>query len=342
MLLPSNFTNRRYQEVPHTWKQLQELGVTRTMLYRYFEPCTFKTWLAKPPEILRALELAQTAKQRAAILERHASRPPLEFPHDVRVRGHFMAHPSWIAGGISALAIQGFPYFHEGQPAQMITPSSRKSAQHPRQARRSTVKVSFEPIIRHDRLLPNLPLAPLPIAASQFLTSICQQKHTWYSAQLPRIKPSHLRIVQGADALCTFTNLTPAELIAQVNDVLPVSREVQQVVLKHGALGADSPPETWLRLLLKPVLPDLEVQVRIADADGPIATADLGSWETRLMIFYDGAYHSSSDQREWDTEVNTRLTALGLTPLRLSARSMRDPERVLDRVRAIIRHKSRG
>ncbi|WP_300612893.1 hypothetical protein [Corynebacterium sp.] len=340
--MPSNFTNRTYQEVPRTWRQLQDRGVTRTMLHRYFEPCTFKTWLAKPPEILRALELAQTAKQRAAILERHASRPALEFPHDTRVRGHFMAHPSWIAGGISALAMQGFPYFHEGQPAHMITPSSRKSTQHPRQARRSTVKVTFEPILRHDALLPDLPLAPLSIAASQFLTSICQQKHTWYSARLPCIKPVHLRIIQGADALCTFTKLTPAELLAQVNNVLPVSREVHRVVLKHGVLGADSPPETWMRLLLKPLLPDLEVQVRISDSDGPVATADLGSWETGLMIFYDGAYHSAAEQREWDTEVNTRLTALGLIPLRLSALSMRSPEQVLERVRTIIRHKRRG
>lgn len=342
MKYPTNFSNRTYQEIPRTSEQLAKLKITRTTLYECFEPCTFHTWVAKSPEFLHALEMSTTRKQRVALLENYAQRPVLTHPHEVRVRGHFMANPSWIAGGISALAMQGFAYFHQKQPAHMITPTSRGLSHHARQARCSTLKVPFTPLFHRDPLVPDLPIAPFPIVASQFLTSVAHQKHSWYAPELPRLSPIRLRIVQAADALCTFAKLTPDELLDQINHALPVSREVQYTVHKYATIGADSPPETWVRLLLKPLLPDLEVQVRISDADGHIATADLGSESTGLMIFYDGAYHSAVDQREWDTEVNARISALGLVPLRLSARSLRNPGLVLDRVRAIIgRHPRR-
>ena len=180
------------------------------------------------------------------------------------------------------------------------------------------------------------------MAASQFLKDVSLQKYEWNVRPLGLLNRAELRVIQAADALCTFTRKTPERLLASMNEFLPVSVRVKRLVLKHCELGADSPPETWVRLLLKPLIPDLETQVKVADERGPIATADLGSRSLRIMIFYDGAYHSAADQREWDTEVNSRLTAAGYTVLRLSAQSISNPGDIVARVRALVNRGSRA
>ena len=342
MRSPIHFTTKQFQEVPRTPKQLSALGVTRAEMHNYFECCTYGTWIAKPTELLWAANRSLTLDQRQRILNGARRRPPLKIPHEVRVRGHFNAHPRWIAGGISALAVRGFPYFHHGVPAHMLTSSSRGLSHADSEARVSTVRKRFAPIREVDELLPELPVAPVPMAASQFLKDVSLQKYEWNVRPLGLLNGAELRVIQAADALCTFTRKTPERLLASMNEFLPVSVRVKRLVLKHCELGADSPPETWVRLLLKPLIPDLETQVKVADERGPIATADLGSRSLRIMIFYDGAYHSAADQREWDTEVNSRLTAAGYTVLRLSAQSIRNPGDIVARVRALVNRGSRA
>ena len=342
MRSPIHFTTKQFQEVPRTPKQLSALGVTRAEMHNYFECCTYGTWIAKPTELLWAADRSLTLDQRQRILNGARRRPPLKIPHEVRLRGHFNAHPRWIAGGISALAVRGFPYFHHGVPAHMLTSSSRGLSHADSEARVSTVRKRFAPIREVDELLPELPVAPVPMAASQFLKDVSLQKYEWNVRPLGLLNRAELRVIQAADALCTFTRKTPERLLASMNEFLPVSVRVKRLVLKHCELGADSPPETWVRLLLKPLIPDLETQVKVADERGPIATADLGSRSLRIMIFYDGAYHSAADQREWDTEVNSRLTAAGYTVLRLSAQSIRNPGDIVARVRALVNRGSRA
>lgn len=342
MRSPIHFTAKQFQEVPRTPKQLRELGVTRAEMYNYFECCTFGTWIAKPTELLRAADRTPTLDQRQRILNGARRRAPLKIPHEVRVRGHFNAHPSWVAGGISALAVRGFPYFHHGAPAHMLTPSSRGLSHADSEARVSTVRKRFAPIREVDELLPELPVAPIYMAATQFLKDVSLQKCAWNVRPLGLLNHTEIRVIQAADALCTFTRKTPELLLASMDEFLPASVRVKRLMLKYCELGADSPPETWVRLLLKPLIPDLETQLKVVDERGPVATADLGSRSLRIMIFYDGSYHSAPDQREWDTEVNSRLTAAGYAVLRLSAQSMRKSDDIVARVQALVNRGSRA
>ena len=59
------------------------------------------------------------------------------------------------------------------------------------------------------------------------------------------------------------------------------------------------------------------------------------------MIFYDGSYHSASDQREWDTEVNASH-GCGLCSVAASAQSMRKPDDIVARVQALVNRGSRA
>ena len=224
----------------------------------------------------------------------------------------------------------------------MLTPSSRGLSHADSEARVSTVRKRFAPIREVDELLPELPVAPIYMAATQFLKDVSLQKCAWNVRPLGLLNHTEIRVIQAADALCTFTRKTPELLLASMDEFLPASARVKRLMLKYCELGADSPPETWVRLLLKPLIPDLETQLKVVDERGPVATADLGSRSLRIMIFYDGSYHSAPDQREWDTEVNSRLTAAGYAVLRLSTQSMRKSDDIVARVQALVNRGSRA
>ena len=247
-------------------------------MHNYFECCTFGTWIAKPTELLRAADRTPTLDQRQRILNRARKRSPLKIPHEVRVRGHFNAHPIWVAGGISALAVRGFPYFHHGAPAHMLTPSSRGLSHADSEARVSTAckKICLPLSARLMSSCQNCRLLHIH-GGNPVLKDVSLQKYAWNVRPLGLLNLTELRVIQAADTLCTFTRNTPERLLARMDEFLPASVRVKRLVLEHCELGADSPPETWVRLLFKPLIPDLETQLKVADERGPVATADLGS-----------------------------------------------------------------
>ena len=81
---------------------------------------------------------------------------------------------------------------------------------------------------------------------------------------------------------------------------------------------AESPNETLARLLLRPVVPDLEPQVVIADDCGvPVARADLASRKARLAVELDGrAGHAGERMLAKDQRRDRQTTALGWLTLR--------------------------
>lgn len=86
---------------------------------------------------------------------------------------------------------------------------------------------------------------------------------------------------------------------------------------------AESPPESWLRLLMiRGDLPAPETQIVIPDDKGyEFARADLGYREQKIGIEYDGdEYHSTEAQRAHDEWRDTKLRNLGWKVIRVDAR----------------------
>ncbi|WP_395728267.1 endonuclease domain-containing protein [Nakamurella sp.] len=111
--------------------------------------------------------------------------------------------------------------------------------------------------------------------------------------------------------------------------------------LERIRLGAESRPETLLRLLLVEAgFPEPELNVRLFDRFGAeLARVDLLFREFRVIVEYDGDQHRT-DTRQFDRDLGRLddLAALGWRVVRVGARSLfRDPQDAVNRVqRALI------
>ncbi|SFS18525.1 hypothetical protein SAMN04487783_2667 [Agrococcus baldri] len=77
-------------------------------------------------------------------------------------------------------------------------------------------------------------------------------------------------------------------------------------------VGAESPRETLVRLLVVGALPEPVLQHRVFDASGTfIARLDLSWPRLKLGVEYDGEHHAEPEQRARDQERLQRLRALG-------------------------------
>lgn len=86
------------------------------------------------------------------------------------------------------------------------------------------------------------------------------------------------------------------------------AREAAELIRK----GADSAPETFLRLALTAAgLPEPELQLRLAESDPYSPAADLGYRGQRIAIQYDGGHHLTREQQSRDNRRDETFNAAG-------------------------------
>ncbi|MFI7495723.1 hypothetical protein ACH9D2_13540 [Kocuria sp. M4R2S49] len=87
--------------------------------------------------------------------------------------------------------------------------------------------------------------------------------------------------------------------------------------------GADSVPETRLRLLLREHgIDELTTDHRIVAPDGTEVLPDLAVESARVSIQYEGAHHDRAGQREIDIRRQRRTEAAGWTEVRITHRDL--------------------
>lgn len=148
--------------------------------------------------------------------------------------------------------------------------------------------------------------------------------------------------VARLDALASATGITSADVLA-LAERYPGARGARRLraALSVMDAGAQSPKETWLRLLLVDAgLPRPTTQIMVHNGDFyPLAYLDLG-WEKYMVaVEYDGDQHRS-DRRQYVKDISRlkMLEALGWIIIRVIAED--HPCDILDRVYAALR--SRG
>ena len=136
------------------------------------------------------------------------------------------------------------------------------------------------------------------------------------------------------DALFAATGITVATVLA-VADRWPGVRGSRRIraVLESVDAGAESPPESRLRLILvRGGLPRPTTQIAFPALR---IRVDLGWPEWRVAVEYDGLQHwADAAQRAWDIERAELLDSAGWTVVRVSARMLARPEAVVERVRS--------
>jgi very-short-patch-repair endonuclease len=97
--------------------------------------------------------------------------------------------------------------------------------------------------------------------------------------------------------------------------------------------GAESPPESRLRLALVRRGLTPRTQVRVRDPEGRVvAKVDLGFPDERVAVEYDGAYHAESGQFAKDRRRLNALQAAGWVVVFVTAADLADLDAVADRV----------
>lgn len=108
-------------------------------------------------------------------------------------------------------------------------------------------------------------------------------------------------------------------------------------------IGADSPPETLLRLaLIRAGLPEPELQVRLDPCNAFSPAADLGYRHARLIIQYDGAHHFTAEQQAVDQWRNAQFERDGWTVVLSNRVDLRENfVRTVQRVEFLLERASR-
>jgi very-short-patch-repair endonuclease len=243
---------------------------------------------------------------------------------DTEITPHIRAHAGWlwagrrgIIAGLSASALHGAKWVDVTAPVEIL---------HTNRNPLPGIRVHGDDIV--DDEVGAIEGIPLTTPARTALDLGC-----WY----PRSEA-----VAAIDALARATDLKMADV-----DVLaqryPGRRNIRQARTALGLAdaGAQSPKETWLRLLLiQAGLPRPQTQIPIRDEFGDtIAYLDMGWEEVKVAVEYDGEQHRS-DRRQytWDVRRLEMLERLGWIVIRVVAGDQ--PAEIIRRVRGALAHRA--
>ena len=99
--------------------------------------------------------------------------------------------------------------------------------------------------------------------------------------------------------------------------------EKARLALEDMRVGADSFPETFLRLaLLDAGLPEPELQLRLDPDDLWSPSADLGYRRFRIAVQYDGAPHLTPEQQTRDNRRDEAFTSTGWSYFKANAHDL--------------------
>jgi G:T-mismatch repair DNA endonuclease (very short patch repair protein) len=100
---------------------------------------------------------------------------------------------------------------------------------------------------------------------------------------------------------------------------------------------AESPQETRVRLLVgRSDLPVPVAQYRVFDERGFVARVDFAWPDRRVAVEYDGLWHAEAGQFARDRQRLNRLQEAGWRVVFVTAADLRDPDRLVARIRAAL------
>lgn len=129
--------------------------------------------------------------------------------------------------------------------------------------------------------------------------------------------------VAAIDALARATHLEVAdvELLAERYRGRRGARRVPPTLALVDP-GAESPRETWLRLLvIRAGFPPPQTQIPVYDEYGQsVAVVDMGWEDIKVALDYEGAHHRGPDRFNKDIHRHEAVTELGWIDIRVTSR----------------------
>ncbi|WP_314880632.1 hypothetical protein [Corynebacterium durum] len=117
-------------------------------------------------------------------------------------------------------------------------------------------------------------------------------------------------------------------------------RRTLRRLIRLSDAGAESPPETILRLIAAPLRPGLTTQIPVFTTGclrKLLTIVDAGWKDIRVGLFYDGEHHLHRNQRDYDSEVWATMRELGWECFRVTQGMLKQPEHLQQRIRSLVR-----
>lgn len=185
-----------------------------------------------------------------------------------------------------------------------------------------------------DPVFPELKVADVYDATIDFLQLLAQGAVGWEVPLISGMSEREIRQVQLIDALRSAKLVDGRRL-----QLAAKHRFNAKSLMKIGGLsdaGAQSPRETFLRLILRDVAP-WESQVEVFSSSGrSLSTADLTLQDLLVGIFYDGEHHLRRSQRDYDSQVWAILNQMGWRVLRVTNGMLDDPQWIVAHVTQLV------
>lgn len=221
-----------------------------------------------------------------------------------------------VTGGWSAALLHGERWFAPRRPAEIAVPRTVRVRSHP------GVVVRYREIPAEDRVV----LAGAVVTDPTRTAIDVVRRLRGESA------------VMALDSLVGSTGTTLEEIERRLYRY-PGMHGRQRVLdaLARADPGAQSPPETRLRLLVHEAgHRGFRTQVPVYDASGArLLTADLADPRRRIALEYDGEHHLLREQRDWDSTVVLRAMRAGWVVIRVTAGMLDSPALLLARLREL-------
>lgn len=266
------------------------------------------------------------------------------------VRAHARRCPEHVATAFGAGAMYGMRYFCDEEPLEFIAPhgtGGTKAPDHVRYRASRRLGGYRETGRRPDARLPELVCAAPEVALGHMLATLGERDdgrdQRWRVPDLRGIRaglsPTFIRQVQVSDAFHQAVGAQSVGSPARVRGCPPPDADV---VLAATDVGAESPPETVMRLLLADLAAGCRSQLPVWGSDGSLLTVvDLGWEEPKVSVFYDGEHHLSRDQRDHDSRVLAALQKDGGRVFRVTAGMVRGADAAAE-LRASVAEALRG
>ncbi|GAA4922020.1 hypothetical protein [Nesterenkonia rhizosphaerae] len=128
--------------------------------------------------------------------------------------------------------------------------------------------------------------------------------------RLPRSRPE-----DRSHPWCSIADLKKAVKLGKGRQGIARAREAVELV----RVGADSPPETAMRLGIgRAGLPEPELQIKRDPQDPYSAAGDAGYRDRRIVLQYEGKHHFSAEQQARDQRRNSEFAHAGWTVIQVN------------------------
>ncbi|MDU0479619.1 hypothetical protein QVA66_10245 [Staphylococcus chromogenes] len=295
------------------------------------------------------LSEAKTLKISQRCLKRHFSRiahglyvpnslletsSPHKWPLELRALAIQKIFPNCAISGFAALHARGVPHIDPLTPISFWTTSTNATRDH-----------KFNAIPRRVSALPpcdnigELRVVPVADSVVDAIRAIETGSASWWVPNIPGMKWQQIRIIQVIDAARKYASLTWEDLEAAGRK--RIRRQLLKEMWAFSDPGADSPPETHLRLAVRDLAEWVSQRVFQRSNGVKLTAADLADEDSKVALFYDGEHHLQRAQRDHDSEVLQQLRMQGWEPVRVTAGQMRNIPELRRRIQHFMDRASR-